>query len=79
MLTCSFHNKLKNNPAYLGGKFNRRVDYLVQTLLKIEQDLFIARQQKLLGLKTNRKAVKEGKRHEHGIQLSITTITVSTS
>ena len=64
---------------YLAGKFNRRVDYLLQTLLKIEQDLFIARQQKLLGLKTNRKAAKEGKRHDHGIQLSTTTLIVSES
>ena len=38
------------NPSYLGGKFNRRVDYLLQTLLKIEEDMFLTRQQKMLGL-----------------------------
>ena len=74
---CSFHNKLKTNPAYFGGKMNRRVDYLLHTLLKFEEDMFLARQQKLLGMKSNRKATKERKRHEHGAQLAVTMITVS--
>ena len=70
---CSFHNKLKNIPSYLGGKFNRRVDYLLQTLMKIEEDMFLTRQQKMLGL---RSAMKEGDRHKSGLQLPLTTISV---
>ena len=73
---CSFHNKLKNNPSYLGGKFNRRVYYLLQTLMKIEEDMFLTRQQKMLGLRSNRKAMKEGDRHKSGLQLPLTTISV---
>lgn len=34
----SFHNKLKT--VYLKGKVNRRVDFLVHILLRIEQDNF---------------------------------------
>ena len=74
---CSFHNKLKMNPAYFDGKINRRVDYLVQTLLKFEEDMFLTRQQKLLGMKRSRKAAMEGRRHQHGLQLLPTSLTVS--
>ena len=56
---------------------NRRVDYLVQTLLRFEEDMFLARQHKLLGMKRSRKAATEGKRHEHGVQLSPSSLTVS--
>ena len=34
----SFHNKLKT--VYLKGKVNRRIDFLVHVLLRIEQDNF---------------------------------------
>ena len=34
----SFHNKLKTN--YLNGKVNERVDFLIDTLLRIEIDRF---------------------------------------
>ena len=34
---CSFHNKLKNNVLILEENLTRRVDYLLQTLLKIEK------------------------------------------
>ena len=34
----SFHNKLKT--TYLNGKVNRRVDFLIDALLRIERDSF---------------------------------------
>ena len=65
----SFHNKLKTNPAYLDNKANRRIDYLLTVLLKFEEDMFLIRQQKLLGMKTNYKVRKEGMRHQEGLRI----------
>ena len=42
----SFHNKLKSNPKYFGHKVNRRCDDLLETLLKLEEDMFHERMQR---------------------------------
>ena len=49
----SFHNQLKNNPGYMDGKVNKRVDCLVHLLLKYEVDMFFNRQTKDLMWKYN--------------------------
>ena len=41
MFVESFHNKLKT--VYFGGKRNRRLDVLVETLLQIENHIYIYR------------------------------------
>ena len=60
----SFHNKLKYNPAYLGGQMNKRVDGMISVLLQIEEDMFFRRQRKQLKWHTNPKLSKEQERHQ---------------
>ena len=62
--TCSFHNKLKT--TYLNGKVNRQVDFLLDTLLRIEKDNFFKymRMKKLFEI--NQKAILEENRHQKG-------------
>ena len=57
--TYSFHNKLKCNPAYLNSRVNRRVDYLITVLLRMEEDRFFDRQRKNLEWKRNSREVKD--------------------
>ena len=66
----SFHNQLKNNPGYMDGKVNKRVDCLLHLLLKYEVDLFFNRQTKDLMWKYNRKEAKEKQRHQSGIKIN---------
>ena len=66
----SFHNQLKNNPGYMDGKVNKRVDCLVHLLLNYEVDLFFNKQTKDLMWKHNRKEARENQRHQHGIKIN---------
>ena len=72
-MTCtvffSFHNQLKNNPGYMDGKVNERVDCLVHLLLKFEVDLFFNSQTKDLMWKYNCKEAREKQRHQSGIKI----------
>ena len=68
MCDChSFHAKLKTN--YLNGKVNRRVDFLIDALLRIEKDCFFkVAQKQRLGI-INKQQVKETQRHQRGLQI----------
>ena len=72
----SFHAKLKT--IYLNGKVNRRIDFLIDALLKIEKDTFF----KYMGNRRlqclNRNEIKEANRHERGMAIKFDYITVST-
>lgn len=74
--TCSFHNKLKT--TYLHGKVNRRVDFLLDALLRIEKDNFFKymRMKKLFDI--NRKAILEEDRHKKGYAISTDQVKVYT-
>ncbi|XP_065920274.1 uncharacterized protein [Dysidea avara] len=69
----SFHAKLKTN--YLNGKVNRRVDFLIDALLRIEQDCFfkVAQKQRLGTI--NKQEVKEAHRHKRGLQIKAEDVT----
>lgn len=71
----SFHAKLKTN--YLNGKVNRRVDFLIDALLRIEKDCFfkIAQKQRLGTI--NKQEIKEAHRHERGMKIKPEDVTVS--
>ena len=62
----SFHNQLKNNPGLMNGKVNKRVDCLINLLLKYETNMFFNRQTKELMWKYNRKEAREKQRHQLG-------------
>lgn len=66
---CSFHNQLKNNPAFMNGKVNKRVDSLLHLLLKYETNTFFNRKTKELMWKYNRKAARENERHTLGSRI----------
>ena len=72
----SFHNKLKCNPAYLNCRVNKRVDYLITVLLRIEEDMFFDRQRKDLQWKRNRREEREESRHDSGKTFSAKDIKV---
>ena len=72
----SFHNKLKCNPAYLNSRVNRRVDYLITVLLRMEEDMFFDRQRKNLEWKRNSREVKEESRHDTGTHIPSSDIKV---
>jgi len=71
----SFHARLKTN--YLNGKVNRRVDFLLDALLRIERDCYFkaTRNQRLATL--NRREIKEANRHQRGLQINPEDVTVS--
>lgn len=70
----SFHNKLKT--TYLKGKVNRRVDFLVSILLRIEEDNFFTYKKKCQ-LPTIDKS--EGARHQRGMNIPASKVEVSDS
>ncbi len=74
---CSFHNQLKNNPGFMHGKVNKRVDGLLNLLLKYETNAFFNRQTKDLMWKYNRKAAREKERHQFGLRIANTDYKVS--
>ena len=77
--TCSFHNKLKHNPAYLGGHMNKRVDHLLMVLLRIEEDMFFEYERKRLQWSTNPKLTKEHERHKKGLNISSSDVKVNST
>ena len=64
----SFHNKLKT--TYLIGKVNRRVDFLIDALLRIERDSFFVYMRRKQLFKINYQAVQEAERHTRGMKIS---------
>ncbi len=70
----SFHNKLKT--TYLDGKVNRRVDYLLDTLIRMERDQFFGYMYKTQMLQTNPKDQSETQRHERGLSIPLTAVKV---
>ena len=71
----SFHNELKT--TYLDGKVNRRVDYLLDTLIRMERDQFFGYMYKTQMLQANPKDNSESQRHERGLNIPITAVKVS--
>ncbi len=63
----SFHNKLKT--SYLNGKVNRRVDVLLEVLLKIEHDQYFQYELKHRLQQQNKTVIKEHSRHKRGISI----------
>ena len=73
----SFHRVLKYK--YLNGKQNKRLDSLLNTLLKIARDKWFERLQKSLKGKVTHRILDINRRHEKAVELkSITTIEKST-
>ena len=62
VLYHSFHNKLKT--TYLNGKVNRRVDFLIDALLRIERDNFFSYMRRK---QLNYREVQEEERHSRGV------------
>ena len=71
---CSFHNILKT--TYINRKANRRVDYLVHTLLDIENDFFFDYNQKTKLSCINPKMIKEEERHHWGMKIPVASVVV---
>ena len=74
LLTCSFHAKLKT--IYLNGKVNRRIDFLIDALLKIERDFFYKAMTKERLMCLNQREIKEVNRHQRGINIDKESVTV---
>ena len=70
----SFHNKLKT--TYLDGKVNRRVDYLLDTLIRMERDQFFGYNYKTQMLQANPRDNSETQWHERGLNIPITAVKV---
>lgn len=70
----SFHNKLKT--SYLHGKVNRRVDFLLNVLLRIEEDNFFNYMKKVHLPTTQR---DECNRHQNGMLIPAEKVQVSSS
>jgi len=61
----------------LNSRVNKRVDYLLTVLLKIEEHMFFEHQRKNLRWKHNQKEAKEELRHENGLTIPSNHIQVS--
>ncbi len=70
----SFHNKLKT--TYLDGKVNRRVDFLIDALLRIERDQFFRSMYKSYMYQTNQKELSEKNRHQKSLQIPVNAVEV---
>ena len=70
----SFHNMLKT--TYLDGKVNRRVDFLIDALLRIERDQFFRSMYKSYMYQTNQKDLSEKQRHQRSLQIPINAVEV---
>ena len=67
--------KLKT--IYLNRRVNRRIDFLIDALLKIEKDCFFKHMGNR-GLQClNRREIKEANRHERGMAIKPDYVTVS--
>ena len=72
----SFHNKLKT--VYLnGGKVNRRINVLLDVLLKIEHDQFFQYEMKHRLLQPNKQTIKIEDAHKRGIKISPESVNVT--
>ena len=71
----SFHSELKT--TYLDGKVNRRVDYLLDTLIRMERDQFFGYMYKTQMLQANPTGNLESQRYERGLSIPITAVKVS--
>lgn len=58
------------NTVYLNGKVNRRVDYLLDALLKIEKDNFFKYMRMKNLFDINRKSIVENNHHHQGMKIS---------
>ena len=63
----SFHNKLKT--TYLNGKVNRRVDVLLEVLLKIEHDQYFQYEMKHRLQQQNKTVKRDHCRHKRGMSI----------
>ena len=70
----SFHNKLKT--SYLHGKVNRRVDFLLNVLLRVEKDNFFNYMKKVQLPTTQR---DECNHHQNGMLIPAEKVQVSSS
>ena len=68
MYLNSFHNKLKT--VYLNGKVNRRIDVLLDLLLKVEHDSFFQYELKHRLLQPNKVAFRVEDAHKRGMSIS---------
>lgn len=66
-LLHSFHNKLKT--TYLNGKVNRRVDFLIDALLRIERDNFFSYMRRKQLFEINYQVIQETERHNYGMKI----------
>jgi len=66
-LTHSFHNKLKT--TYMNGKANRRIDFLLDCLLRVEMDNYFKYMEKEVLLPINHKLTREEERHNRGLDI----------
>ena len=64
----SFHNKLKT--TYMNGKANRRIDFLLDCLLRVELDNYFKYMEKDILLPINHKLTEEDERHSRGMQIN---------
>lgn len=71
----SFHNKLKT--VYLNGKVNRRIDVLLDLLLKVEHDSFFNYEVKHRLQQPNRAVFRVEDAHRRGMSISPEKINVS--
>lgn len=71
----SFHAKLKT--IYLNGKVNRRIDFLIDALLKIERDFFYKAMTKERLKCLNQREIREVDRHQRGLKIDKEFVTVS--
>ena len=71
----SFHAKLKT--IYLNGRVNRRINFLIDALLKIEKDCFFKHMGNRRLQCLNRREIKEANRHERGMAIKTDYVTVS--
>ena len=68
ILYSSFHNKLKT--TYLNGKVNKRIDFLLDVLLRVERDNFFKYMEKEILHPINYKVVQEEDRHCRGLKIN---------
>ena len=70
----SFHNKLKT--TYLDGKVNRRVDFLIDALLRIERANSLDLCTKVTCTRQTRRTSLKKQRHQRSLQIPINAVEV---
>ncbi|XP_062514130.1 uncharacterized protein LOC134189772 isoform X2 [Corticium candelabrum] len=74
MVVENFHSKVKRHPSYLANIANRRIDHLINVLLKIEESEFLDSQKKEHWNSANRWTQKEESRHHRAVMISDTDV-----